>query len=83
MTQSSLLFLRSAAAGALALALTLAPLSVAAEVAAARPVAGPPTRANADALKRLEFTNAELAEIDHYAQDGSIDLWKGARESAA
>jgi len=36
-----------------------------------------------DALKRLEFTNAELAEIDHYAQDGSIDLWKGARESAA
>jgi hypothetical protein len=60
MTQSSLLFLRSAAAGALALALTLAPLSVAAEVAAARPVAGPPTRANADALKRLPAGPKEL-----------------------
>jgi len=36
-----------------------------------------------DALKNLQFTDAELAEIDRYAQDGSIDLWKGARESAA
>jgi L-glyceraldehyde 3-phosphate reductase len=36
-----------------------------------------------DALKNLQFTNAELAEIDRYAQDGSIDLWKDAREGAA
>lgn len=33
-----------------------------------------------DALKQLEFTDAELAEIERYAQEGSIDLWKGARE---
>jgi L-glyceraldehyde 3-phosphate reductase len=36
-----------------------------------------------DALKNLQFTDAELAEIDRYAHDGSIDLWKGAREGAA
>jgi L-glyceraldehyde 3-phosphate reductase len=36
-----------------------------------------------DALKNLQFTNAELAEIDRYAQEGSIDLWKDAREGAA
>ena len=36
-----------------------------------------------DALNRLQFTDAELAEIDLYAQEGSIDLWKGAREGAA
>jgi L-glyceraldehyde 3-phosphate reductase len=36
-----------------------------------------------DALKQLQFTEAELEEIDRYAQDGSIDLWKGAREGAA
>jgi len=36
-----------------------------------------------DALKNLQFTSAELAEIDRYAQDGSIDLWKDAREGAA
>ena len=36
-----------------------------------------------DALKNLQFTNAELGEIDRYAQDGSIDLWKDAREGAA
>jgi L-glyceraldehyde 3-phosphate reductase len=34
-----------------------------------------------DALNKLEFTEAELQEIDHYAQDGGIDIWKGARES--
>ena len=34
-----------------------------------------------DALNNLEFTCAELKEIDHYAQDGGIDLWKEARES--
>jgi L-glyceraldehyde 3-phosphate reductase len=36
-----------------------------------------------DAVKRLEFTEAELKEIDRYAQDASIDLWKGAREKMA
>jgi L-glyceraldehyde 3-phosphate reductase len=36
-----------------------------------------------DAVKNLHFTEAELAEIDRYAQDGSIDLWKGAREGTA
>jgi L-glyceraldehyde 3-phosphate reductase len=36
-----------------------------------------------DALKQLQFTAAELQEIDRYAQDGSIDLWKDAREGVA
>ncbi|MGA8730580.1 MAG: L-glyceraldehyde 3-phosphate reductase [Terracidiphilus sp.] len=36
-----------------------------------------------DALKQLQFTGAELAEIDLYAQEGSIDIWKDAREGAA
>jgi L-glyceraldehyde 3-phosphate reductase len=36
-----------------------------------------------DALKQLKFTDAELAEIDRYAQDGGVDLWKDAREGAA
>ena len=33
-----------------------------------------------EALKQLQFTGDELNEIDRYAQDGSIDLWRGARE---
>lgn len=33
-----------------------------------------------DAVKKLQFTDAELHEIDRYAQEGAIDLWKGARE---
>jgi L-glyceraldehyde 3-phosphate reductase len=36
-----------------------------------------------DALKQLQFADAELKEIDRYAQDGSIDLWKSAREVVA
>jgi L-glyceraldehyde 3-phosphate reductase len=36
-----------------------------------------------DALKQLQFTDEELREIDHYAQEGSIDLWKDAREGVA
>jgi len=36
-----------------------------------------------DALKQLHFTDNELSEIDHYAQEGSIDLWKDARVGAA
>jgi L-glyceraldehyde 3-phosphate reductase len=35
-----------------------------------------------DALKKLDFTNAELKEIDRYAEEGDIDLWKGAREGS-
>ena len=33
-----------------------------------------------DAVKNLHFTDAELREIDQYAQEGNIDLWRGARE---
>ena len=33
-----------------------------------------------DALKKLDFSDAELKEIDSQAQDAGIDLWKGARE---
>jgi L-glyceraldehyde 3-phosphate reductase len=36
-----------------------------------------------DALKQLQFTDAELTEIDHYAQEGSIDIWRDAREGVA
>ena len=33
-----------------------------------------------DALKKLDFSDVELAEIDRHAQDAGIDLWKDARE---
>ncbi len=33
-----------------------------------------------DALNKLDFTAEELKVIDRHAQDGQIDLWKGARE---
>ena len=33
-----------------------------------------------DALKQLQFTDEELKEIDKYAQEGSIDIWRDARE---
>jgi L-glyceraldehyde 3-phosphate reductase len=36
-----------------------------------------------DAVKKLQFTDSELNEIDRFAQDGEIDLWKGAREGAS
>lgn len=36
-----------------------------------------------DAVRGLQFTPAELAEIDRYAQEAGIDLWKGAREGTA
>lgn len=36
-----------------------------------------------DALKKLAFTDAELAEIDRHAQESGIDLWKEARETMA
>jgi L-glyceraldehyde 3-phosphate reductase len=35
-----------------------------------------------DAVKKLQFTEDELSEIDQYAQEGNIDLWKNAREGA-
>jgi L-glyceraldehyde 3-phosphate reductase len=33
-----------------------------------------------DALNKLDFTAEELKAIDQHAQDGAIDLWRGARE---
>src|ERR1700758_3429815 len=36
-----------------------------------------------DALKKASFSNDELKEIDRYAQDGSIDIWRDAREGTA
>ena len=36
-----------------------------------------------DAVKNLNFTDAELQEIDRHAQEGEIDLWKEAREGTA
>lgn len=36
-----------------------------------------------DAAKKLEFTDVELREIDRYATEGEIDLWRGAREGTA
>jgi L-glyceraldehyde 3-phosphate reductase len=36
-----------------------------------------------DAVKNLQFTDAELQDIDRHAQEGEIDLWKEAREGAA
>ena len=33
-----------------------------------------------DAIKKLEFAKEELDAIDRHAQEGGIDLWKGARE---
>jgi len=36
-----------------------------------------------DAVKKLQFTASDLAEIDRYAQEGAIDLWRDAREGSA
>ncbi len=36
-----------------------------------------------DAIERPKFSDEELREIDKYAQEGSIDLWKEARESVS
>ncbi len=33
-----------------------------------------------DALKKTEFSKAELKEIDRHARDSGIDLWRSARE---
>src|SRR5260370_9239231 len=36
-----------------------------------------------DAVRKLQFTDAELNEIDRDAQEGAIDLWRDARARAA
>ncbi len=36
-----------------------------------------------DAAKKLDFTAAELAEIDRHAKESGIDLWREARETMA
>jgi L-glyceraldehyde 3-phosphate reductase len=36
-----------------------------------------------DALDNLDFTAEELGEIDKYAQDAGIDLWREARATMA
>lgn len=33
-----------------------------------------------DAIRKIQFSDPELAEIDLYAQEGSIDIWRAARE---
>ena len=33
-----------------------------------------------DALKKLEFSANEIKEIDRFAEEGTIDLWKSARD---
>jgi L-glyceraldehyde 3-phosphate reductase len=38
---------------------------------------------NVAAVKRLDFTDDELTEIDKYAVESGVDLWAGAREAAA
>jgi L-glyceraldehyde 3-phosphate reductase len=36
-----------------------------------------------DAVEKLSFTGAELQQIDRYAEEGSLDIWKDAREGVA
>jgi L-glyceraldehyde 3-phosphate reductase len=36
---------------------------------------------NVGALANLDFTDEELAEIDHYAIDADINLWKGSSDA--
>jgi len=36
-----------------------------------------------DAIKKLDFTEEELKEIDQHAKESGIDLWKNAREQMA
>jgi L-glyceraldehyde 3-phosphate reductase len=36
---------------------------------------------NLDALHNLQFTSEELADIDRYAVEGNIDLWRGPATS--
>jgi L-glyceraldehyde 3-phosphate reductase len=34
-----------------------------------------------DAVNNLQFSASELSEIDRFAQEGAIDIWRDARES--
>jgi len=34
---------------------------------------------NLGALEKLDFSNEELAEIDHSAEDAGVDLWEPSR----
>lgn len=36
---------------------------------------------NVGALKNLHFTNEELAEIDRYATEADINLWKRSTDA--
>ena len=36
-----------------------------------------------DAVKNLSFMQDELTEIDQHAREGSLDIWRGAREGTA
>jgi L-glyceraldehyde 3-phosphate reductase len=36
-----------------------------------------------DAIKHPQFTDEELKEIDKFAHEGSIDIWKNAREGVS
>jgi L-glyceraldehyde 3-phosphate reductase len=36
-----------------------------------------------DAMQRPQFSDEELTEIDKFAHEGSIDLWKDAREGGS
>jgi L-glyceraldehyde 3-phosphate reductase len=36
-----------------------------------------------DAMKRPQFSDEEIKEIDTFAHEGSIDIWRGARESVS
>ena len=36
-----------------------------------------------DAVKNPNFTQDELTEIDQHAREGSLDIWRGAREGTA
>ena len=34
-----------------------------------------------DAINRVDFTEQELKTIDQFAQEGNVDIWRGARET--
>jgi len=64
----------------LALAWTLRDPRMTSTLAGASSVAQ--LEANVGALARLDFTDAELAEIDRYATDGALNLWAKSSEAS-
>jgi L-glyceraldehyde 3-phosphate reductase len=36
-----------------------------------------------DAMQRPQFSDEEIKEIDRFAHEGSIDIWRGAREGVS